>query len=250
MKFIILSMILFSFKTMACSPKVGDFFEGCEGEGCHILRYSKAVKSIRIYERADLSSKVVDKLQRCEKFSSFKPMLLTKQVGFGKLKVDTFMDRSLNGSKGKKFEVIQELGEGFFKVCIDGKIHEVDVAEISTDKKVKNESWIKIKTPRGIEGYARGNRPFYMGVFNYDTTLLCPEDRRSKKGHIKVSEVELTNLEKRNQAIFLKDTPSRWDGQYYHIEKKTCFSVFRKGAYIFQKKITCSPELKELIKKI
>lgn len=243
MKYLLILFIYLSNISFACSPKVGDFFEGCEGEGCHILRYRKAVKSIRIYEKPNLSSPVVDKLARCEKFASFKPMLLTNQVGYGHLKVDTFMDRSLNGSKGKKFEVIQELGEGFFKVCIEGKIHEVDIAEISTDKKVKNESWIKIKTPRGKVGYARGNRPFYMGVFNYDSTLLCPEDRKSKAGNIKVSEVELTNLEKRNQGIFLKKTPSRWDGEYYHIEKKTCYKVFRKGANIYQKKSQCSKKI-------
>lgn len=240
----ILFLSSYSIFAKDCAPKAGDFFVGCEGEGCKILRYKKAVKGIRIYEKPDLSSKEVDRLARCEKFHSFTPMLLTKRVGHGTLKVDKFMDPTLKEKPGKKFKYIQELGEDFFKVCIDNKVYEVDLSEVSTDLKNKNESWIKIKTPRGIEGYARGNRPFYMGVYNFDTTLLCPEDRVSKSGEIRVSEVELTNLEKRSQAIFLKDSPSRWTGEYYHLEDKKCFSVIRKGAFLYKKnKKKCSKKL-------
>jgi hypothetical protein len=156
------------------------------------------------------------------------------------------MDQRLNGSKGKKFKAIQATGNGFYKVCVAGKSYEVDVAEISTDQKIRNELWIKIKTPRGIEGFARGNRPFYMGQLNFDSTLLCPKERNTKIGQ-KVTEIELTNLERRKQAIFLKKSPSGWDGEYYLIEEEKCFAVYRKGASIYQKKKTCS---KSILKKI
>lgn len=237
----------FTFSFELCPPKVGNFFAGCEEDGCEILRYPKAVKSVRIYDRPDLSSKVVDRLERCEKFHGFKKMLLTKKIGFGTLKVDKFMDQRLNGSKGKSFKAIQATGNGFYKVCVDNKIYEVDVAEISTEQKVRNELWIEIKTPRGITGYARGNRPFYMGQLNFDSTLLCPKERHTEIG-VKVSEVELTNLEKRNQAIFKKVSPSRWDGEYFHIEQKQCYKVFRKGASLFQQKEACTNNMKKLIK--
>jgi len=248
MKYICLVLIFLSpfANAQECAPKVGDFFEGCEKDGCEILRYRKAVKSIRIYEKPSLSSKVIDRLERCEKFHSFKKMLLTKKAGFGTLKVNKFMDQRLNGSKGKKFKAIQATGNGFYKVCVEGKSYEVDVAEISTDQKIRNELWIKIKTPRGIEGFARGNRPFYMGQLNFDSTLLCPKERNTKIGQ-KVTEIELTNLERRKQAIFLKKSPSGWDGEYYLIEEEKCFGVYRKGASIYQKKKTCS---KNILKKI
>lgn len=174
--------------------KIPIIMQGCEGEMCGRLMYNKVVRSTSIYEKPSLNSKVIDRLEKCERIRDFKPYLVIKKLGNAEV-LHTDNELQLLGVKiGDKIPFIRLMDEddviGELLACIQNKetfVYDVMIAESDEEAyapfsivKVLTqnvaEEWIQLKTPRNKIGYTLDNG-FYDGFYTYDDADLCPGDK-------------------------------------------------------------------------
>ena len=164
------------------------FIEGCESEGCqnYTIAYPKAIKAVDIYSQPSLSSKIVDKLNKCESISNFHFFVSVQE--FGKAKFTNLVDGlKLPGNLklGDIFSVEMYVGEGMYLGLTGNTEFNFssggvgDVVEVL--KQAKTEGWAQLTTPRGITGYVPRNADFYLDYQKYmaaGESSLCAGDKK------------------------------------------------------------------------
>jgi hypothetical protein len=191
-------------KLRSCSihKKFPHLSKGCEGEACGFLKYNKATKKVDAYEKANLSSKVVGTLKRCDKIEKFDTFIALESYGLAEVITPNEQLNKFGVSKGDIISVVKSLGEGYLEACVGHNI--IDAVDSGTDPygkqanvKVlqynKAESWVKLMLPSGQFGFIPEDKNFYMGYYGYSPEYLCPEDHPCGKSFLtSLKKVETT----------------------------------------------------------
>lgn len=161
----------------------------CQGEGaCGYLDYDKAIQPVSIYEQPSKNSKIVDRLGRCELIQDTEPYLVVKK--FGVLKAVTVReDLSKFGVKeGDTIPLVSHVDYDEVRTCIGDETLSVLTEKTNSISFVKileeneTQSWVQLKTPRNVIGYALDvpeeweKEPWYLDTYTYDDNKRCPED--------------------------------------------------------------------------
>jgi hypothetical protein len=191
-------------KLRSCSihKKLPQLSKGCEGEACGFLKYNKSTKKVDAYENANVSSKVIGTLNRCDKIEKFETFIVLQNYGLAEVITPNDQLKKMGVSKGDIISVVKSLGEGYLDACVDKNI--IDAVDSGTDPygkqanlKVlqynKSESWVKLKLPSGKFGFIPEDKGFYMGYYGYSAEYLCPEDHPCGKSFLStLKKVETT----------------------------------------------------------
>ncbi|MBP9707524.1 MAG: hypothetical protein KBD78_07750 [Oligoflexales bacterium] len=168
--------------------------EGCEGEQCGILRYDKAIKDADLYASPSFESEKIDVLKKCEKILAFKPHILLKSLGSGKVLSLASKDKNIGIKVNDIVPITKNLGEGYLEACIEERSInvvvsfaerlEINITNIQEIVPLEADSWVRVTTPRTKSGYIKGDS-FYMGFYTHDLENYCPEDLPLNKDHKK-----------------------------------------------------------------
>ena len=127
--------------------------EGCEGEGCGCTNEVKTNKDFILYEKMDLSSKVLGKFKSGIEAKAGKAS--TKIVKKGKSKVIEVKDLTLGLKVSDEVNTIFYLGEGFYKVKLGEKWIEFEDEKVKLKQieAPKYESWLEMDVGK-FHGYS------------------------------------------------------------------------------------------------
>ncbi len=159
--------------------------KGCEGEACGILKYDKAIKSVDVFENAENNSKTIGHIKKCQKIERFESYTLLSELGWAEVLAPNRKLQKLGIQKGAIIQLTNSLGEGYLTACLgDHKIDAFeqgteqlgDIANVKSLAHHKSEGWGKLKLPNKKHGFVPERENFYMGYYNYEPALLCPED--------------------------------------------------------------------------
>ncbi len=146
--------------TLKSLPRLPILAEGCEGECCGLLKSQKVLADINLAEGPGRGFKNVGVIKKGEVLDSVE--FFIKILKFGSTKVN-----------GKKLKVLTYMAEGNVSIWDGKKVRATECTsggDICDDnlKQAATESWLRIKTKRGVTGWAnisaRGD-----GILDYDS---------------------------------------------------------------------------------
>jgi hypothetical protein len=162
--------------------------EGCEGEGCGTIAYDKAVNTVKVRSSPSLDSAVLDVLKKCERIRDFKPVMVSRELGQGR--ITTVVDEALTAKGiqvGDTIRLRSYSGEGYFTACVGQEEFEVSDHEglegpakavVAVLTRPRVQGWSRVTTPRAHRGYVPDSERFYLDHYSHDKSLLCAEDRK------------------------------------------------------------------------
>jgi hypothetical protein len=167
--------------TYTCTKEMLPLIQkGCEGEGCGILEYDKAIKTVKLYKKPSFQAPVAGELKECEVIPSFEPYIVVRKWGAAEVTSVAEEDAALKIQAGDTIALKSYSGEGYYWACINktefkvgtpGSSNPVTVVEVISKPVV--ETWIKV----GAQRYAPRSEEFFIHHYNNYDNLKCPEDR-------------------------------------------------------------------------
>lgn len=126
--------------------------EGCQGEGCGCTRETKTNKEFSLYEKMDVTSKVLGKFKSGTKARAGK--VVTQVIRNGKSKVTDAKDTKLGLKVGDEVDTVFYMGEGMHKVKHENKWVEFEDKKIKLKEieAPKYDTWMEVQTGK-LKGY-------------------------------------------------------------------------------------------------
>jgi len=159
---------------------------GCKGGTCKEILYERAIKSVDVYFEPSLKSKVVDRLEKCELISDFEPYTVIHHLGKAVVTRPESVFEKIGIKTGDVISIIENDGENFIKSCIESKEFDVylgrsndpDLTTVELFENISSETWIRLKTPRGMVGYVNARSKFYLDSYKIDPKRFCREVKK------------------------------------------------------------------------
>lgn len=186
-------------KSWKCDLPLPYLHKGCDGVGCDLLTYDKAISNVDVYEKPNLKSKILGKIKKCETLKSVEGYKMIEE--FGTLQINVWPESYKDVSVKHKdtVEFLNYKGEGGYEVCIHKKNYEIYSSLASQEalrrkrgykfklldfdyampiSSGKSQEWYKVKAASGLEGFVPYNEEklFFIPYSAYQEGMFCQED--------------------------------------------------------------------------
>ena len=170
--------------------KLPAFIEGCEGEMCDVIVEKYGAKVVvKLYEKPETNSKIIDKIGRCEKFKNAVQLLKIEKLNPGKVIAQGELFAEKNVKIGDVVQITHYTGEGSWAVCLGDKTYPFiypqeknlpanpDATFQFIEKEIhRPKEWTRVTTLRGKTGYTQ--KKFWIGKYDDPAKELkgCKEE--------------------------------------------------------------------------